>query len=226
MGIRKMSIQEGLNELKTLDSRISKALSERNSYGAVVIGQRSVRGYDSNEKFMEKARSAFQSIQALIQRRNLIKNAIIKKNAEVVVEIAEKEMTLAEAINTKTYIEADKQLLNQLTLQYNSLIRDLETAEYNYQVKLDSHVENIVGKEQKDKMKANQDIIKFFKEENEPHFIDPINLKETIDKMSDDIQQFESKVDFVLTRANITNDIEFEDPSYTEVVVNESVEKE
>jgi hypothetical protein len=217
LGIRKMSIQEGLNELKTLDARIQRSLSERSAYGAIVIGNRTVRGYDSNEKFTAKAKSNFDSVKALIQRRTLIKNAIIKKNAEVVVNISGKEMTLAEAINTKAYIDADRQLLSQLTFQYNKLINEFESAEYQYQQKLDTHVENIVGKEQKDKMKANEEIINFFKEANEPKFIDPIDLKEVIETMSKDIEEFESKVDFVLTRANITNDIEFDDPSYEEV---------
>lgn len=213
MGVRKMSIQEGLNELKTLDSRIERALNEKNVYGSVVIGERSVPGYESNEKFVEKSKAAFQSTQALIARRTTIKNAIIKKNAEVQVEIGNKAMSLAEAINTKSYIEADKRLLYQLTTQYNKLMREMESAEAQYRNKLDAHIENIVGKDQKDKMAANQSIIDFFSKQNEPKFIDAIGLKDQIEKMSKDIEEFESKVDFVLTRANITNDIEFEDPT-------------
>ena len=99
MGIRKMSIQEGLNELKTLDARINKALSAQGQYAVVVTGKRVVRGFESNEKFINKAKAKFDSIQSLIKRRDLIKNAIIKKNAEVEVEIGNQNMTLAEAIN-------------------------------------------------------------------------------------------------------------------------------
>lgn len=221
MGIRTMSIQEGLNELGILDSRISRLLNAGSSYGAVVLGKRSVRGFDSNEKFEEKVKSDLQSVRALIDRRTSIKGAIIKKNAEVEVTIGGKTMTLAEAINTKTYITADKQLLNQLTNQYNTLTRDFANHESNYHAKLDAHIENIVGKEQKDKMKANEEIFKFFKEENEPKFIDPIGLNDLIEKMSSEIEEFEGKVDLVLTRANITNDIEFEDPGYQQDQVAE-----
>lgn len=213
MGISKMTIQEGLNELKILDSRIEKALQERNAYGAVVIGQATVKGFSSNESFVEKAKASFQSIQSLISRRSLIKNAIIKKNAEVVVEVAGKQMSLAEAINVKSYISEDKRLLALLTQQYNSLMYELEKAETTYRVKLDSHIENIVGKDQKDKMDANKSIIEFFDEKNLPKFIDAINLKDTIEKMSSEIEEFEGKVDFILTRANIINEIEFEDPT-------------
>lgn len=213
MGIRRMSIQEGLNELKNLDARIERALSIHNPYGAIVVGQRPVNGFESNEKYIEGTKSIFNSAKSLIKRRAQIKNAIIKKNAEVVVSIGDKKMTLAEAINQKTYITADKRLLAGMINQYTQLMRQMDQFEASYRQKLDLHVEQIVGKEQKDKMKANEEIIKFFKQENEPKFIDPIGLKESIEKMSQEIEEFEAKVDFVLTRANITNDIEFDDPT-------------
>lgn len=210
MGIRKMSIQEGLNELKTLDARISQGMYRKN-YGIIITGQRVVPGYDSNEKFIEETKSSYQSVVALIKRRTLIKNAIIRKNAEVEVEIGDKVMTLAEAINHKSYIKADKDLLAQLTNQYNSLMSSFSNSYNHYQIKLDSYIEQIVGKDQKDKMKANEEILKFFKQENEPKLIDPIGLKSVIEQMTKEIGEFEARVDFVLTRANITNDIEFED---------------
>lgn len=214
MGTRKMSIQEGLNELKRLKERIEKLRRSRETFGAVIIGNKIVRGYESNDAFSKKVQSNFDSIKGLLERRDLIKKAIIKKNAEVEVTIGKDVMTLAEAIYTKTAIEDKEYLLNQLTTQYNQLMKDHENAEYAYQNKLDAHVESIVGKEQKDKMKANEEVIKFFKEENEPKFIDPIKLNETIEKMSNEIGEFKSQVDLALTRANIINDIEFEDPSY------------
>lgn len=208
-----MSIQEALTELKTLELRIQRGLREVTNYGAVVIGDRTVKGFDSNDKFKKKAQSNFDSIKSLIDRRSVIKNAVVKKNAEVIVEIGTQTMTLAEAINQKTYIEAKKTLLSQLTSQYNRLMNDYQQAEYLYQQKLDSHVESIVGKDQKDKLKANEEIIKFFKEANEPKLLDPIDLKTTIEALSFEIEEFEGKVDLALTKANIINDIEFEDPT-------------
>lgn len=213
MGIRKMAIQEGLNELKVLDSRIKKALNEQGSYVSVTIGEKSVRGYENNEKFAAKAKGNFDSINALLNRKTVIKNAIIKKNAEVVVEIGGKSMTLAEAINNKTFIEDKRVLLNQLMYQYNNAIRELERAEIAYQDKLDKHIEMTFGKDQKDKMKGTEDVFEFFNKNNKPSFIDPIKLKDVIDELSNDIDTFEAQVDFVLTRANIINDIEFEDPT-------------
>ncbi|AEO93788.1 tail fiber protein [Bacillus phage G] len=213
MGIRKMSIQEGLNELKVLESRITKLLAERNTYVSVVIGDRSVRGYENNAAFEKKAKAKFDSIAALIERRTVVKNAIIKKNAEVQVEINGKTMTLAEAINYKTFIEEKKRFLSQLVSQYNTAMNQLENEEYSYKEKLDKHVETMVGSDRKDKMKENEEVIKFFKESNEPKLIDPVGLKDVIDKLTEEIEGFEAKVDFELTRANITNDIEFEDPT-------------
>lgn len=215
MGIRTMSIQEGLNELKILDSRIKKAVREKNTYTTVVIGDRVVRGYESNEKFAEKAKSTFDSVVSLIDRRALIKSAIIKKNAEVIVEINGERMSLAEAINNKAFIEDKKVLLEQLTSQYNSAMFDLERAEQTYNDKLDNYLTGFVTKDtSKDSLKNNEAIMLNFNNANKPQFIDPVGIKEFIEKLSHEIESFEAKVDFVLTRANITNDIEFEDPTF------------
>ena len=47
----------------------------------------------------------------LISRRNKIKSAIIMSNAKTVVEVAGKQMTVAEAIDKKSSIEYEKELL-------------------------------------------------------------------------------------------------------------------
>lgn len=215
MGIRKMSIQEGLNELKILDNRIKKSLKEKDTYATVVIGDRVVRGYDSNEKFSTKAKSSFDSVVALITRRSVIKSAIIKKNAEVIVDINGHQMSLAEAITNKALIEDKKILLGQLTAQYNNAMYEMERGEQTYNEKLDTYLANFVGKDgNKDSIKNNEAIMENFNNANKPKFIDPIGIKDFIENLSAEIDGFGAKVDYVLTRANITNDIEFEDPTY------------
>lgn len=207
----KMSIQEGLNELNTLEKRIQKSLSKRLRFGAVVIGNKTVNGYNNNKDFEDDVQSTYDSIRALINRRTLIKRAIVKKNAEVPVTIGKETMTLAEAIERKNSIQYEEHLLHEMEKQYTFLMNDLGEKKEYYREKLDKHLENTLGKDQKDKMKENNPYLDFFKEENEPLFIDPINLKKEIDKLDDSISTFKEKVDNVLTAANVKNDIEFDD---------------
>ncbi|OEH94358.1 hypothetical protein BFG57_08390 [Bacillus solimangrovi] len=210
-----MSIQEGLNELSTLEKRITKALTRRIHFGAVVIGRKAVNGYSNNEEFEKDVKSTYDSARALIKRRTLIKRAIVKKNAEVEVTIGGQTMTLAEAIERKNSIHFEEQLLHEMERQFTQLMNDLAEKKEYYRDRLDDHLTRSVGKENKEKLNINEDdpMLKFFRDENEPNFIDPINLRKEIDELDLSISMFKEKVDNVLTAANVKNDIEFDDTS-------------
>ncbi|WP_083248995.1 hypothetical protein [Bacillus solimangrovi] len=215
MGMVTMSIQEGLNELSTLEKRITKALTRRIHFGAVVIGRKAVNGYSNNEEFEKDVKSTYDSARALIKRRTLIKRAIVKKNAEVEVTIGGQTMTLAEAIERKNSIHFEEQLLHEMERQFTQLMNDLAEKKEYYRDRLDDHLTRSVGKENKEKLNINEDdpMLKFFRDENEPNFIDPINLRKEIDELDLSISMFKEKVDNVLTAANVKNDIEFDDTS-------------
>ncbi|MCA1064858.1 hypothetical protein QTG56_24940 (plasmid) [Rossellomorea sp. AcN35-11] len=214
MGKARMSIQEGLNEINTLESRIDKALSRRMQLGTVVIGDKTVNGYKDNNEFEKAVKSTYDSVRALIERRTLIKRAIVKKNAEVEVSINGRTMTLAEAIDEKNQLIPFKEsLLLEMQRQYTSLMKDLGEKQEYYRNKLDKHIETAVGKDNKDKVTEDNAMLKFFKEQNEPVLIDPINLREQIDLLEDWITEFKEKYNNIMTAANVTNDIEFEEPS-------------
>jgi hypothetical protein len=220
MGKVVMSIQEGLNELSTLEKRIQKALTRRMQFGAVVIGDKAVNGYKDNEDFQQKVKSTYESVKALINRRTLIKRAIVKKNAEVVIKINEQEMTLAEAIERKNSIQYEEQLLAEMERQYTQLMNELGDKKEYYRDKLDRHIEMIVGKDNKEKKEKYKDdvaLLDYFNKEHEPKFIDPLDLKEEIEKLELSIATFKEKVDNVLTAANVMNNIEFEEPSVKEL---------
>lgn len=221
MGIVTMSIQEALNELSTLEKRIKNSLEKRLQFGAVVIGKKTVNGYNSNEEFENDVKSTYDSVRALIKRRTLIKRAVVKKNAEVEVTIGKETMTLAEAIERKSSIQYEERLLLEMERQYTRLITDLGDKKEYYRDKLDKYIENAVGKDNKEKVNKDDLVLKFFREENEPQFIDPINLRIEIDKLGESINTFKEKVDNVLTAANVKNNIEFEDPSAPEKAEDE-----
>ncbi|MFD2116877.1 hypothetical protein ACFSTH_20895 [Paenibacillus yanchengensis] len=208
-----MSIQEALNELSTLNKRIEKSIHKRIQFGAIVIGKKPVNGYNSNEEFQKDVKSVYDSMRALIHRRTLIKRAIVKKNAEVEVTIGNQVLTLAEAIERKNSIKLEETILREMENQYTTLMNEFASTKEYYRERLDRHIENAVGKDNKDKFKEDNAMFNFFKEENEPAFIDPIHLRKEIDALDEEITTFKEKVDNVLTTANVKNNIEFEDPA-------------
>jgi hypothetical protein len=204
-----MSITRGLAELKLLDKRIEKAIHSTN-YAGACVGKKPITPYTSNEQFENEVRSAYQSVQDLINRRQTIKSAIVDSNAKTVVKIGETEMTVAEAIERKSSIEYDKTLLGKLKSDYNNTLVQIERHNENVNNKLDKHLETIFGKDGKDKTGEMESVSKAFKAENEAKLVDPLKIKEVIDKLEYEIDEFENECDFVLSESNTITKITIE----------------
>ena len=152
------------------------------------------------------------AITDLIKRRDKIKAAIVKSNAIIMVEIAGKKMTVAEAIDKKNAIEYEKRLLKKLSEQYAMAIEMV-----NYEnAKVDDSVERLLitayGKEGKEKItKASHDAIADpYREANEYGLVDALEAEKIIKHMTDEIEAFESEVDTCLQISNSTTVIEIE----------------
>ena len=96
-----MTIHKALSELKTLGDRINSAMEEAtfvvaNKHSNAKIGGQSIA------EFSQAAQQSLQSVMTLINRRNAIKRAVTRSNAETMVNINGKEYTVAEAIDMAT----------------------------------------------------------------------------------------------------------------------------
>lgn len=196
-----MTITRGLAELKLLDARIHRGIDEA-EFAAVVIGEKPVKGYSSNEEFSRKSRASLQSIESLIARRKAIKAAIVVSNATTYVMIAGQRMTVAEAIERKSSIHYEEALLGQMRQQYQQALAEIERRNAEAQVRLDRLLEANFGKESKAKDSEYEAIAKPFMAQNEAKLVDPVKLKERIDQLTNEIESFRSEVDFILSESN------------------------
>ncbi|MEC1493793.1 MULTISPECIES: hypothetical protein [Bacillus] len=196
-----LTITRALSELKMLDKRIKRAVNEA-TFGGLMIGKKLPNGFRTTEDLKSRAKADYQSIEALIKRRNAIKSAIVVSNATTKIEVAGVKMTVAEAIERKTSISYDIQLLDKLKEVYADLVGEAENVNQKVTERLDKHLETLFGKDGKVKAAENQEIVKSFLAENEAKIIDPLNLKEKIDCLSKKIEDFEMEVDFALSESN------------------------
>ena len=207
-----MLVTKGLNELKLLDSRIMRKIKDASFISAAKLSAVNVDGKVSKEEFKANAKADYMAITELIKRRDKIKAAIVKSNAIIMVEIAGKKMTVAEAIDKKNAIEYEKRLLKKLSEQYAMAIEMV-----NYEnAKVDDSVERLLitayGKEGKEKItKASHDAIADpYREANEYGLVDALEAEKIIKHMTDEIEAFESEVDTCLQISNSTTVIEIE----------------
>lgn len=109
-----------------------------------------VNGKITKEAFKANAKADFQSITDLIKRRNTIKSAIIKSNAVTMVEVAGKTMTVAEAIDKKSAIDYEQNLLNKLNKQYITSIEKVNKENTKVDESIEQLLNTAYGKEGKD----------------------------------------------------------------------------
>lgn len=210
--MEKMLVTQGLNELNMIHKRIAKALNESSFVSSSKISEKNVNPGVTKEVFSEKAKASFDKISDLINRRELIKAAIVKSNAETEVEIAGQKMSVAKAIDTKDSIEYKKELLAVMMRQYAEAQSRVNVKNAEMEKKIDRMIEAALGKDSKDKVDENMynAISKPIKAADEFDLVDPINIKEKIDELTKFIEEFESEVDAKLQVSNCITYIEIE----------------
>lgn len=196
--MREMTITEGLVELKTLDSRIGKAMSKE----FIGYSKNSDKGSDAWKDFEERARANFRSVIDLINERAKIKSAIVKSNAETEVMIADKKMTVAEAIERKSSIIYEEDLLRKLKLDYATITTAVENRNRDVDNKLDSLLQTLVGSDKKADVEEQKRTTEAYIERNGYCLVDPLALQNVIDTLENNITAFKANVDVALSVSN------------------------
>ena len=203
----KLTITRALAELKLIDKRIRKEI-EASYFVAGVQKKKKIMGMYTKEEFSRRANGEIDSVQSLIERRKIIKSAVVNSNAKTMVTIAGNTMTVAEAIERKTSIEYEKELLQKMKKRYHAAYNEVENANMQVKQKLDILLESNFGKDIKASENDVEAISKPYLEQNEWELVDPLRIVGRIEKFEKEIDEFEHEVDFVLSESNTITAIE------------------
>jgi hypothetical protein len=206
----KITITEGLAVLKNINARISKETSNSVFIASHTIGKTPV-GYANLEDFNSKAKASLQSVKALIDRRNKIKAAIVASNAVTSVAIGKKTYTVAGAIERKTGVALEKELLQKMVQQFSACAQTADRANKQAQDRLDVLIQNTFGKDAKVSPDEIKSLTDSFMSKNETLIADPIGLRDECDKLNQELNDFLTEVDVKLSISNSTSFIEVED---------------
>jgi len=193
-----MSITQGLAELKLLDKRLVKGLV---NVDWLHISTKTKRV--NEEEVKKTASSEYQSYMALVKRRDTIKRAIVLSNASTSVRIGTKwSGTVAEAIEHKSSLSYKKKLLERM--KDNVRVTELEFKEATSDI--ESRLDRLLSSELGKDVKTNPDTINAltssFQENNKVVLVDPLDLKSKIKELEEEIDAFETNVDWVLSETN------------------------
>ena len=208
----KMTVHEALCEVKVADKRIEKAILECAFCEANKEISPKINGVTVNE-FEDDVKAKFQKINDLIKRNENIKKALSLSNAQTIVTVDGKKMSMAEAIYMMQYgIKHKEQLLLSMNRALNRAQQKIEAENGSrLEERLDKFIQATYGSKEKVSADELDKASKDFKARNEFKLVDPINIKEKITVLMDDIDQFKSSVDAAIQISNATTYIEIED---------------
>lgn len=204
----KLTLHRALAELKMLDKKISRKTLNLVTVGSKK-GQEDKVGTQTLEEFNRSAVADLQSVQALIERKNTIKSAIVVANSNTKVKIGETEMSISDAITMKATISLKENLVSKLKKELKGQLAVVER--HNAQVDANALqlVKAALDGESETNSEAALAISKPYKESNSFSLVDPVGIEEIIKVLEDEVEVFKMEVDAVLSEANATTVIEF-----------------
>lgn len=214
--MEKITIHRILSELKTIDDRINKEISsfkpltvKRGNNSLVSTGGRlSI----PEEEFVNNAKSTYQSIEDLINRKFKLKSALTKANVNTKVTIDGKEYTIIEAIEMKSIMDLKKSLLYRMTLEINQSNKTYESTsaqvDSDFERMLSTQVANITNKS--DIQKIRDEYMETFYKRNEVKMVDPLKCSDLANSLQEEIDKFLMEIDSALSEANATTLVELE----------------
>lgn len=212
MNKEKMTVHRALAELKTIDSRIEKAISETKFCRSNKHSNEKING-KSIDEYIAETKAAHESINDLIRRRNAMKRAVVLSNAITNVTVGDEVMTVAEAIEMKQNgINNYKLLMGKLAKDSHIAIEECDSRNgANLEARANEYVTGLFGaKDNKTNVEAIEAAKKMFISANTYDFIDPIGANDVAKKLYDYVQVFEADVDAALSCSNAVTTVEFE----------------
>ena len=192
-----MSVTQGLAELKLLDKRINKGLG----YVEWAVVRTKTNKVDEAE-LKKTSLSEYQSYTDLVKHRDTIKRAIVLSNAQAKVTIGKWVGTVAEAIEHKGSIAYKKKLLEKIKHNLATVNVEYKQATLALNNRLDALLGSELGKDIKTNPETIAALTATFMEKNKVEIVDPLGLMKMSRDLEDEIDSFESNVDWVLSEAN------------------------
>jgi len=204
-----MSVHKALSELKIIGERIETAIKDTTFVIANRHSNSKIHGISISD-FVRSMRAKHQSAEDLVRRRDALKRAVVLSNATTKVVIAGTDYSVAEAIEMKnTGIEYKEYMLRSMREQYENA-KNLCTYENDRLAKkADDYIMGMY--QSKDITKMSEDMQKSRDEyiaQNTYELVETIKIFIAIEKLDNEIANFTSEVDSVLSVSNALTIIE------------------
>jgi hypothetical protein len=202
------TVTEALVKLKLATKKIEDATGYVLTGNVVTKGaQVAPAGFKAVDDFKNEIKARLDSVTGLVNFRDRLKKAIVESNARTEVTVGGKAMSVAEAIETKHSILAKKVLLNKLVTEWRGLETMANQKNSNLEARADQYVTQLFNQNASASDADKATARKNFVENNTAVVLTHDSVKNYIEKLKTDIDEFESNVDVALSVVNATTKV-------------------
>lgn len=213
MQTKKISVTRALAELKRLDKEFSTII-DNSPYIAIQVGEGDQAVGPNNipvAECVKAIQSAWDQIAQIQKTRSSLKAAIVKSNASTTVTVGGRQMTVAEAIELKTTISAQRNMLSNMKRAYSMAQAAQNDHNKKVEEKIDNLLKTLYGADRSKIDPGNYDAVaKPQWAKAKASLIDPLKLADQIKAKEKYIEELDTEVDYTLSEINARTDIEYE----------------
>ena len=216
---KKMLVTQALDQrdllVKKICDKIRKAsFTETKKHNEEKVMERRV----TQKEFEKEARSSYQQIIDLIHWYDKVDQAILRSNAETMIETSYGTMSIANALalrsrlNCSNAYDSDSNfggnLMMKLEEELNEKIRVMEQKNKGLQNTAETMRLSILGKDTKTKDETPLKVVDVYVQENTTELIDPLNVRKKINELNERRETILNELDTKIKVSNATTFVE------------------
>lgn len=216
---KKMLVTQALDQrdllVKKICDKIRKAsFTETKKHNEEKVMERRV----TRKEFEKEARSSYQQIIDLIHWYDKVDQAILRSNAETIIETSYGTMSIANALALRSRLSCSNaydsdsnfegNLMMKLQEELNEKIRVMEQKNKGLQNTAETMRLSILGKDTKTKDETPLKVVDVYVQENTTELIDPLNVRKKIDELNERRETILNELDTKIKVSNATTFVE------------------
>lgn len=216
---KKMLVTQALDQrdllVKKICDKIRKAsFTETKKHNEEKVMERRV----TQKEFEKEARSSYQQIIDLIHWYDKVDQAILRSNAETIIETSYGAMSIANALalrsrlNCSNAYDSDSNfegnLMMKLQEELNEKIRVMEQKNKGLQNTAETMRLSILGKDTKTKDETPLKVVDVYVQANTTELIDPLNVRKKINELNERRETILNELDTKIKVSNATTFVE------------------
>ena len=213
---QKMLVTQALDQrdllVKKICDKIRKAsFTETKKHNEEKVMERRV----TQKEFEKEARSSYQQIIDLIHWYDKVDQAILRSNAETIIETSygiANALALRSRLSCSNAYDSDSNfegnLMMKLQEELNEKIRVMEQKNKGLQNTAETMRLSILGKDTKTKDETPLKVVDVYVQENTTELIDPLNVRKKIDELNERRETILNELDTKIKVSNATTFVE------------------